>query len=103
VNERSRRGLKGNRYTWHGDVFRVILCVQAYHPELSFRTIVGMDNPQALVWRNDPGCVVTSVPETALEIMEATSFTDLFGRGMPASFFPRAESEAIEDWKSALP
>lgn len=102
LNERSRRGFK-DRYTWHGDVFRVILCLEAYHPELSFRTIVGVDNPQALVWRNDPGGVVTGVPEAALDKMGEVSFTDVFGKGMPDSFFPRTESEAIEDWKSTLP
>ncbi len=98
--ERSLRGLTG--YPWHGDVFRVLLCVKAHHPELSFRTIVGMDNPQALVWRNVPG-VISSVPEAELDPIETVSFTDVFGLGIPDSFNPRAESEAIEDWKSALP
>jgi len=103
LHARSRLGLESNRYVWHGDVFRAILCVEAHHPELSFRTIVGMDNPQALVWRNDPGAVVTSVGEAVLDTMEADSFSDVFGRGIPDSFFPRAESEAIEEWMSARP
>jgi Methyltransferase domain len=98
--ERSLRGLEG--YPWHGDVFRVLLCVKAHHPELSIRTIVGMDNPQALVWRNDPG-VVSSASDIELDIIDTVSFTDVFGQGIPDSFIPRAESEAIEDWKSSLP
>jgi hypothetical protein len=98
LQERRRQGLKGT--PWYGDVFRVILCIAAHHPELSFRTIV-QDKPQTLVWRNDPGASVTSVNEALLDTMEMYSFTDVFGHGTPESFLPRSESEAIEEWMSA--
>jgi len=38
---------------WHGDVFKVILAIERFHPDLSF-CIVGKrdrsDNPQAIIW-----------------------------------------------------
>jgi hypothetical protein len=98
-SERSRRGLTG--YPWHGDVFRVLLCIKEHHPELSFRTIVGMGNPQALVWRNEPG-IVLSVAEAELDIIETVSYADIFGHCIPDSLIPRTEVEAIEDWKSSF-
>jgi hypothetical protein len=98
-SERSRLRLTG--YPWHGDVFRVLLCIKEHHPELSFRTIVGTDNPQALVWRNEPG-IVSSVAEAELDIIETVSFTDVFGSCIPDSLIPRTELEAIEDWKSSF-
>lgn len=98
LQERRRLGLKGT--PWHGDVFRVILCVAAHHPELRFRTIV-QDKPQTLVWRNDQETAVTSVSEPFLETIEAYSFTDVFGHGTPESFMPRSESDAIDEWMSA--
>jgi Methyltransferase domain len=98
-SERSRRGLTG--YPWHGDVFRVLLCVKEHHPELSFRTIVGMGNPQALVWRNKSG-IVSSVAEAKLDIIETVSYADVFDYCTPDSLIPRTEAEAIEDWKSSF-
>jgi hypothetical protein len=98
-SERSRRGLTG--YPWHGDVFRVLLCIKKHHPELSFRTIVGTDNPQALVWRNEPG-IVSSVAAADLDIIENVSYVDVFGHRIPDSLNPRTEVEAIEDWKTSF-
>jgi hypothetical protein len=97
LQERRRRGLKGT--PWYGDVFRVILCVATHHPELSFRTIVE-GKSQALVWRNDPGTVVMSVNDALLEKIEARSFTDVFGHGIPEPFLPTSEPDAIGKWAS---
>jgi len=100
LQERARLGLKG--MGWHGDVFRVILCVGKHHPELSFRTIVGSGNSQTLIWRTDPTVAVTSASEADLNAIMALSFTDVFARGIPKGFFPEAESEAIDDWAAQL-
>jgi len=100
LEERSRLGLKG--LEWHGDVFRVVLCVGKHHPELSFRTIVGSGSPQTLVWRNDPEAVVDSVGEEDLVALEAVSFTDVFAGVLPAEFRPATESEAMADWAARI-
>lgn len=98
LQERSRRSLEGNPYLWMGDVFRVILCITKYHPELSFRTMVGGGNPQALVWRKTSGSVVSSVSESALREFDSCAYSDVFGGGIPEAFNPRSEQEAITEW-----
>lgn len=46
------RGLEGPEgVPWHGDVYKVVALVEAFHRELDYRTIVGSGNPQTLVWR----------------------------------------------------
>ena len=41
--------------SWHGDVFKVLFALHDFHPGLNYRTIIGADNPQALVWRSNLG------------------------------------------------
>jgi hypothetical protein len=36
---------------WHGDVYKVVAMIDAFHQELDYRTIVGSGNPQTLMWR----------------------------------------------------
>ena len=36
---------------WHGDVFKTILAIHDFFPNLSYRTVVGQGNPQAVVIR----------------------------------------------------
>jgi hypothetical protein len=98
---RSRRGLGSSPYLWHGDVFRVILCIREYHPELSFRTLVGADNPQTLVWSTAPGSETTEVSETILKELECISYSDVFGDGIPETFNPRDERVATAEWAAA--
>jgi hypothetical protein len=46
---RERHGLEGVQ--WHGDVFKVVFAIHDFFPNLSYRTIVGSGNPQAVVVR----------------------------------------------------
>lgn len=48
-----RLGLARDPRIWHGDVFRVLLCLRSYHPELEFCTIEGPENAQAVVWKTE--------------------------------------------------
>ena len=82
---------------WQGDVFRTILCLQAYHPELQYRTIISDGAPQSLVWLRDPATDVRSVDDTRLDQLEAIGFADVFSDGVPESFNPRLESDAINE------
>ncbi len=43
-------GDRGN--AWHGDTYKVIPLIQAFHPSLSYCTIITDGNPQSLVWRS---------------------------------------------------
>jgi hypothetical protein len=37
---------------WHGDTYKVIPLIQAFHSSLSFCTIISDGNPQSVVWRS---------------------------------------------------
>ena len=63
---------------WHGDVFKVILAIQRFHPELSF-CVVGKrdrsDNPQAIIWFStgaEPGKLQ---PATKMQLLEIEKLT----------------------------
>jgi len=92
---RRRLGLPGKK--WHGDVFRMVMCLVDHHPELAFRTIVGSGNEQLLVWQEEPGNDSVPVDTDVLDQYAAFSFDDVFGGGVPASFLPTHESVALTD------
>jgi hypothetical protein len=46
---RERHGLRGKQ--WQGDVFKVMFAIHDFFPNLSYRTIVGRWNPQAVIVR----------------------------------------------------
>lgn len=101
LRERSRRGLEGSPFLWHGDIFRVVLCVRQHHPELSFCTLVGAGNPQTLVWHSKSDATVTSVSEFALRELDACSYDEIFRNGIPETFNPREETQGIAEWAAA--
>jgi hypothetical protein len=97
IREHRRRGLKRDPRVWHGDVFKVLLCLSRYHPELAFRTVVGPDNLQAIVWRRDRDAVVSSVDPAAIDELQQATYDVIFSDGIPEMFFPRTEDEAIAE------
>ena len=92
--ERSRRGWSGS--PWHGDVFKVILCVHDAHPELSVRTIDdGSGNPQSVVWRSDMDVLPQAVGESVLAQYDDVQFSEVFKDGTPLAFAACDEAAAI--------
>lgn len=91
--ERSRRGLPGK--PWHGDVFRLVLCLADHHPELEWRTIVGSGNEQLVVWRRYAGANVKPVPEGVLSSVSERSYESVFADGIPEIFHATDESTAL--------
>jgi len=47
---------------WHGDTYKVIPMIQAFHPLLSYCTIITDGNPQALVWRSPRPSITSPIP-----------------------------------------
>jgi Methyltransferase domain len=92
-----RLGLTRKPTRWHGDVYKVVLCVAKHHPELTYRTIVGSDKDQALVWREVRGVHVQPVGEDVLDAIESIDFITVFGDGLPDSFRPVAEPLALAE------
>ena len=82
---------------WHGDVFKLILCLRDHHPQLSVRTIIGSGNPQALVWRNQPVKEVEAIGVVEMNKYSEIKFDDIFYDGIPNYFFPCSEEHAIRD------
>lgn len=76
---------------WHGDVYKVVAAVHAYHPGLDYRTIVGSGNPQTLVWRSQGG--TRQAPLSITEIDRLTYFDLLDRRDLLRE---ASEDEAIE-------
>ena len=92
--ERSRRGWTDR--PWHGDVFKAILCVHDFHPELSVRTIDDdSGNPQSVVWRSDMDVVSQEVGESVLAQYDDVSYSAVFKDGTPPAFAPSDEAAAI--------
>jgi hypothetical protein len=46
-----RRGHGGASNAWHGDVYKVMFAIHDFFPNMSYATIVGSGNPQALIWK----------------------------------------------------
>jgi hypothetical protein len=94
---RERAAIGSTVDAWHGDVFRVIRCLHNNHPELHYRTLVE-DNPQTIVWLDDPHASVTSVEPSILDAYETLSYDDVFGSGIPEWFHPVTEVAGLSDW-----
>jgi hypothetical protein len=87
-------GLPGT--PWHGDVFRLLGCLQANSSWLDWRTIVDSDNPQTLVW------VVAQAPSIDLDDfvgdLSQQLFDWVFSKGVPPDFRPASEDDALRSW-----
>lgn len=91
--ERHRRHLPGE--PWHGDVFRMMLCLADHHPELDWVTITAPDNPQTFVWKRHPDTRSLAVTSAHLESYGRFSYADVFGSGVPGLFHPTTEDDGV--------
>jgi hypothetical protein len=88
---RERHGIPGK--AWHGDVFKVVFALHDFFPNLSYRTIVGSGNPQAVVIRRQR-------PEFApvfgdFEQISRMSYYDFAENQRPMNF---ASSDDVLTW-----
>ncbi len=87
---------------WQGDVFKVLIAVKEFHPELVY-CVIGehdkVDNPQAIVWTMDgvdPRKIRAATDAKLLEI-DKLSYSDVFnGSILPRVFSLTPESEGIK-------
>lgn len=94
LQRRRELGMVGT--PWHGDVWKAVAAIAALHPRLEFRTIVGSDNPQTLVWRADGRDEPDRLASPAdLERIAALEYSTTFCSGVPALFRPCTEEEAM--------
>lgn len=91
--ERGRRGLFG--LPWHGDVFRMLLCLADHHPELDWVTIIEPDNPQTFVWKRHTHVSTRAVSDDALSAYGRYSYSDVFAHRTPDHFHPATEADGL--------
>lgn len=97
-----RRAVGSTDRRWMGDVWKVVVCLERYVPELEFRTIIGSGNEQTLVWRRQPGTPVSTVTPQELASVASLGYTEVMGAGVPAAFRPTTEAEAIRECLSVV-
>jgi len=102
MREHERLGLERDPNLWHGDVFKVLVCLSRHHPELAFRTIVGLDNPQAVVWRRDAHTSVKMADSPAIDEIDRITYESVFNDGVPTMFHSTNEDDAIAEALAAL-
>jgi hypothetical protein len=90
---RRELGLPG--LPWHGDVWKLVVSVARYHPELDFRTILGSGNPQTLLWKTHPHAEIAAPRPDAVEEIAALTYSEVFSGGLPRLFRPCDEHEAL--------
>lgn len=93
--KRSELGLEG--LWWHGDVWKIVVCIARHHPELEFRTILGprSENPQTLLLGKHAGVEMAQIDEEDLREIAKLAYSDVFADGMPQLFRPCSGHEAL--------
>lgn len=100
LTRRREMGLEGE--PWHGDVWKLVVCVARYHPELDFRTIEGSGNPQTLLWRRRTGVEIAQPSPDVLREVAELAYGDVFAEGVPDLFRPCGEQEALSACLTAV-
>lgn len=89
LKARRKAGLPGS--PWHGDVYKVIMAIRDYHPELRYRVIDGRrGNPQALVWQRRGDEPSRPPISTVLADYGSIGYHDVFVDDVPPEWFHMA-------------
>ncbi len=80
---------------WHGDVWKVVVALDRFHPEIEFRTITGEDNPQTLIWRRDENQALATVSADDVRSVGTLTYDEMFTERVPRVFRPANEADAI--------
>ena len=84
---------------WHGDVWKVVAALHRHHPELSYRTITTGENAQTVGWWGSSDRRLSTPAQADLMAIDALSYDEELGLGLPDWFLPLDEEAAI---RSAL-
>jgi hypothetical protein len=88
---------EGRTGNWMGDVWKLVVYVENYLPELDFRTIVGRGYGQTLVWRRQFGQEIAEpAGDERNAVVAGLRYADMFKDGIPVQFRPCDESAAIQ-------
>jgi len=90
-----RRATGSNIIDWMGDVWKLVVYIERYLPQLDFRTIVGSGNVQTLVWRRQLGEVISEPSGDEQVTIAGLNYGEFFSAGVPVQFKPCSEAEAL--------
>lgn len=96
IDARHRSG--GTNFEWHGDVYKVLLAISEFHPDLHFRVISPESgNPQAVLWQSEASAepfVTLASPDA----YEHVTFETVFENGhIPSHWRPGSEDSVIAE------
>ncbi len=97
-----RRVVGSDDTRWMGEVWKLVVYIDRYLPQLDFRTIVGGGNEQTLVWRRQPGEVVSVSSGDEEATIAGLDYGEIFGDGIPLNFKPCSEDEALRACLAAV-
>jgi hypothetical protein len=97
-----RRAVGLDDTRWMGDVWRIVVYINRYLPQLDFRTIVGSGNDQTLVWRRQPGEMISEPSGDEETKIAGLRYDEVLGDGIPLDFKPCSEDEAIRACLAAV-
>jgi len=83
---------------WMGDVFKVILVIHRAHPGVEIRTYSEGGRHQTLLWFPSATGKLLPASQTILEQIDACSFRDTFGKGIPSCFKLAETNSIINDY-----
>jgi hypothetical protein len=90
----ARKAFGGTSLNWNGDIFKVLLALRDYHPELDWCVINQEPNPQAVIWKKREVDTVSLL--APFDVYDSVTYKDLFKDGTPPNWFNCVdEGEAI--------
>jgi len=90
-----RRAVGSDELAWMGDVWKLVVYIERFLPQVDFRTITGSGNVQTLVWRRQPGEVIAEPLGDEQATVAGLSYGDFFSDGVPVQFKPCSEPAAL--------
>jgi hypothetical protein len=97
-----RRAMGSDDERWMGDVWKLVVYIERYLPQLAFCTIVGSGNVQTLVWRRQCGEVISEPSGDQEAAVAGLRYVDVLAGEIPDQFRPCGESEAIRTCLAAV-
>ena len=103
LSREAQKELTYPEFEWMGDVFRTVLALSEFHPEIEIATVVDeFHRGQTLAWPASSTARFDMVADDALTKFRFASFSSLFNGGIPAAFNVASLDDAMQRRQAAL-
>ena len=83
-------------WEWHGDVYKTLVAVERFHPELDFQVIEDFEgNSQAVVWWRSRKTQITSASDAQLTEVDSLNYSEVFRNGKVPTYFNTATEAQV--------